>query len=532
MPITSIILQPASESLKFAYRPIVFTIGALQNDATADKFIPPVVFCDVYVNGKYFKSIYKTQPANKPVFEEMNPVFKFDIQDACQEVLKPVLPTIGQQQITEIDGLVVSIYCRFRAGSINEEGFVVYEDVSPIQGTDQVEAVPGGGVESNTFNVVNATIEHEEFVDEYSNFLSKFKSGIWSSQAFPLTPRPSIYKICRQDNDVFPVLYSGTKKLKCIKINYKLKGSESFSTEQSCITIPACQPPVFSSEIELPDITVGGILNQELLLNGSTPMSINTDDSNIPTWITVRLRGNRLTVFGIPGSDDVGTDIPISIVVANACGTATFSDTIDVNVQDTCVPVTFNPLQVSHDGKIGVPYSRKIYFDGTLPVTLVSSVKPAWASAAVVDNYILVTGTPDVAGNEILFQFTVSNCSGATDNYSDIIKVADETSETNFSIENNATGLGQINSISPMFFLIYTGDMPLTEGQSLTGYAGGWSGRIMVNVSGISNNYLNLYKNGLLVESKHIVTSGSYYLNFTTPVSFNSGDIMKIELTN
>lgn len=60
MPIQSIIQQPATNSLNAAYQPIVLRVQA--TSATNDP-IPPVVYCDIYVNGVFYRSLSNTQYA-------------------------------------------------------------------------------------------------------------------------------------------------------------------------------------------------------------------------------------------------------------------------------------------------------------------------------------------------------------------------------------------------------------------------------------------------------------------------------------
>lgn len=58
MPIISIIEQPIGASLNAANRPVVFKLFATKTDMTTK---PPVVYCDIYFDSVYYKTIAKTQ---------------------------------------------------------------------------------------------------------------------------------------------------------------------------------------------------------------------------------------------------------------------------------------------------------------------------------------------------------------------------------------------------------------------------------------------------------------------------------------
>lgn len=527
---TSIISQPPAGSLQFAYRPVVFRVQAIQDDATAERFIPPVVFCDIYVNGVYYKSTHKTHYINKPEYGVVDAVFEFDIQDACQEVLKPVLPAIGLNVITQVQGLVAEISCKFREGSVNDDGFVYFVDIAPVQATGGMNAVAGSGTVSNVFSVVNATIEHEDF-QTFEEFLSTFKNGQWSSDSLPLSPRPNSYRLCSRDNDTFPILYKGIKNLKCIKVNYRLKGSSEIISEQYCVTVPVCTPVGFVGEPDVPDANVGEVYELNITLTGTGPYLLNTADSSYPAWWTVTIRGNKLKIFGVPTSANVGEDIPFTIKVDNACGSATLSETINVVEPVVCVPVTIG-LTLLTDAVEGSPFSATINLSGTAPFgALTSVIKPAWATVALVGSTVQITGTPTAPATDVLFQFTVSNCSGATATFSQLINVASSGTPENFTIENNSIS-GVITSVTPLFYLVYSGSFPIAATEALLGFKGAWNTKINVTVSSIAGTHqLNLYKNGVMVESKNISSSGTYALNFSNPINFSTTDSLKIELT-
>lgn len=533
MPINSIIFQPAADSIKPAYRPVLFKVEATQDAATVDNFIPPVVFCDVYVNGVFYRSLYKTHPANIPVFgdESKRPTFEFDIQDACQEVLKSTIQDIGLNQIVEDDKVIATVYCRFRASKINSEGITVIEGVEPIQATGSSPAVTGTGEKSNVFYVVNATIQHEHY-KELLSFLSSFKKRTWSANAFPLSPRPDKYRICTSDNDVYSFLYNGLNRMKCIRLKYKPKGASTFETVQSCVDLPECDPLIFAEDLELPNAQVGIIYEQVITLAGSGPFEIDTEDTEVPSWMQVSIIGNDLYITGVPSAGDVATGVAITIKITNGCASVTHNDTIDVIAAPACVPVEIAGTPVLPDVQSGQAYSYSIPITGTAPFTLSGIVKPSGWSIAIAGNTVQITGTAGLPATDVPIQFTVNNCSGSSVSFSQSIDIGPVTVTNGFVVSNESTG-GVIDDVTPYFYLGYTGSYPIEPSDGdYEGHQGGWSSTIFVKLSGTVSGQLILEKNDVEVESIVVSAPGTYKLNYFSPVSFLSTDSMKIKLTD
>lgn len=241
MPIQSIVNQPTSNLLLSAYAPIIIEASALQSTPTAERYIPPVVYCDIYIDGIYYKSMYATQTTNVPT-PSINPVFKFDIQDAIQEVLAKKVPEYMQTSITKVSGPVVSVYCKLRASSTNSDGFTILEGPVPTQATFKIPPISGGGTQTNSFWVANVALQHMDNPN-LATHLSNFKNKVWSADAYPLTHRPNGYKLTKADSDVFPILYLGSKALRCIRINYKKRGDTSYQTVNNCPILPPSGTP-------------------------------------------------------------------------------------------------------------------------------------------------------------------------------------------------------------------------------------------------------------------------------------------------
>lgn len=195
---------------------------------------PPIVYCDVYMGGLYYKSCSQTQPIET---DDATATFQFDIQDAMSEALKPVLPTNGSSLITTIlsGNIVENVFCKIRTTTINTSGFTVSDYTAPVQATGRYGPVAGTGFATNEFAVVNATLQHADS-QVLSTHLNGFKTRTWDANTFPLSHRPTGYKICNGDSDHFPILTD--KTIKCLRIKYKPRGSSEFLTLTNCAVKP------------------------------------------------------------------------------------------------------------------------------------------------------------------------------------------------------------------------------------------------------------------------------------------------------
>lgn len=218
MPILSIINQPATNSINAAYRPVVLTVRATATDGGPR---PPVVYCDIYFNNLFYKTLSKSQFTALNVSDSD---WQFDIQDAAQEYLRSFLAENGGYFITNAAVMIASTYCMFRSSGINSNGFIQSDGVAPIQSTGSTAAVSGLGTNSNTFIVVNSTLQNEDNQD-MNLHLAAFKTGTWAANYFPLTHRPNVYKLTTADSDYFPVLLlAGATTFTKLRLNYTFTG--------------------------------------------------------------------------------------------------------------------------------------------------------------------------------------------------------------------------------------------------------------------------------------------------------------------
>jgi hypothetical protein len=232
MPITAITSQPAGNSLNAAYRPIVFQVTATPTTGTG---VPPVVYCDIYFGGIYYKSLSRTIPLSTGAWQ-------FDIQDAAQEYLRKYLAPNGGANLYNAAPAMTRVYCRFRSSATDFNGFVQPESTAPVQGTGSNLPIAGTGVQSNTLYVVNSTLQHEDNQD-LATHLNGNKSGTWNAVTFPLTHRPMRHRLHIGNSDYFPIAYVGDSPVKCIRLYYRYKGQTNYLTVTKCFDNPC--PAIF-----------------------------------------------------------------------------------------------------------------------------------------------------------------------------------------------------------------------------------------------------------------------------------------------
>lgn len=216
MPVIQINSQPAANSLSAAYRPVVFNVKATATDGAP---VAPVVYCDIYFGGVFYKSISKTQ------YEQLNANdtdWQFDIQDAAQEYLTKLLGPNGGSDVVSAFGLITSVQCKFRASGYDSNGFIKYEGIAPIQATGSSPAVPGDGLASNNSFAINSTLQHEDNQDVTAH-LNALKKGTWRNDFFPLTHRPSDYYIGNKDSDYWPLIVDESVCLGPLRLIWKTR---------------------------------------------------------------------------------------------------------------------------------------------------------------------------------------------------------------------------------------------------------------------------------------------------------------------
>lgn len=402
MPIGSVISQPAANSINAAYRPIVLRVTATNTDGSAT---PPVVYCDIYLNDVFYKTISKTQYTK---LNGSNTEWQFDIQDALQEYLQKFLADNGETAVQEATLLVAKILCKFRSSGLDDDGFIETEDTAPIQGTDDVGATAGTGTSSNTFYGVNATLQHEDNQD-LADHLDTFKHRTWGATTYPLTHRPDRYKVCLADSDSFPILTDKTPT--SIRLIYTNRDGTTNGAgddaELPCI-------PVGISSGSLPDATADSAYNYVYNLTGTAPFAL--DNIVKPAWMDIDLTGSVITISGMPDSGDIDEDIEVSFDVTNCTSDeVNFTDTIDVVAASTCDPLSLvGGAPVFSDAQAGSVYNFVVNLNGDAPFAVTVNNKPAWMTVSLVGAVLTFGGTPSNTdlGTGIVVDVTVINCSG------------------------------------------------------------------------------------------------------------------------
>lgn len=266
----TILIQPAVDALLVAYKPIEFKVLV---DISVDDC--PQMFCDVYINNIYYKSISRTYPLT--MVAAVSKTFQFDVQDIAQEYLTKMIANPGGVGAVEHPGGSLKLKCRFRNTTINVDGFQVSTFTAPIQATNESAAVAGTGDLSNEFYVINATIQNNEH-QVLTYHLNGYKQGTWSSDIYPLTHRPASCKIKLEQSDYFPVLHTSALGIICYILNYKPIGGV-YTIINSCST-----PPVINIEWSWNKIT-NAFVDLTSKLNG-TFSYINWGDGTINSSLT------------------------------------------------------------------------------------------------------------------------------------------------------------------------------------------------------------------------------------------------------
>lgn len=225
--VLSISSQPSADAIVSVYRPILFTVNV------SDTQPPQVVYCDVYVNDVFYRTLTKT------IYKKLNvgsSDWEFDVQDPCQEVLGKHLPVYGGDDLILARQCSAVIKCKFRGSTIDANGFLIPEATAPVQGTATTDPVAGTGVESNSFFALNVALQHEHN-QVLSSHLSAYKNGTWSSSAFPMSHRANNYTMGATNNDYYAMFYKGANALAKIKLYYRNRGVGSYSNSTVTVSV-------------------------------------------------------------------------------------------------------------------------------------------------------------------------------------------------------------------------------------------------------------------------------------------------------
>lgn len=454
MPIIEIISQPSASELKAAYRPVVLIVRASRTD---DNPRPPVVYCDIYVAGVFYKSQLKTQHL---ALNDTDSDWQFDIQDACQEVLEKKLAANTTSEITEVAEIMKSVYCKFRSSGINSEGFITPEDTAPMQGTGMNAPVAGTGTQSNVFWVANSTLQHLNNQDLATHLNVHKKNGTWAETTYPLSHRPNGYKVGLNDTDVFPIIHLGEKGLKCVVLNYKIKGQTRFHSMRYCFPFP-CNINLDDVIIEVlqqaPDVTY--VIYRATWTVTGDPLTTYTQEYSLDdgaTWLPITIidstDNTQLSYsLGADTINEVLEDHMIRITPIGGSGVLACASAVGTFTTVECVGVGITGSPVLPNAVTGEAYAFSFTLTGTAPFGLTDIVKPAWMAISITGSTVNFSGTPEDPADDEEVTFNINNCSDSTAPFAGTITNVPrpsliETSNTDTGVDGTRTQIAQVGS--------------------------------------------------------------------------------------
>lgn len=508
---TTITTQPASNSLNAAYRPV-------QLELLLD-VVMPIVFCDIYFNGIFYKTLSISKPDSTPIF---------DIQDAAQEYLKKYLGANGGSTILDAASVITTCFCRFRGSTIDSGGFTVIDTVIPIQATGNTPAVPGTGLQSVSFYILYVTLQHDDNQD-LATHLNSLKSGTWDADAFPLTHRKQGYKVI--GSDYFGINYRGIATVTCLKINYKMKDGTTGNASNCLSAFPNC-PVLTGLNIVAVDNMDG---TQTFAISWTSPngliylLDIQTRPHGTSDAWTSHVYNSSLSPRHItfPYGE---YDFQIQVYSAfGGCNPTMSSIVVEGILPPSCVVPSFDGgTPVPLGALAGQAYSDSWPLLGTPAFSLSNVVKPSWLTIAISGSSVTFSGTPsggDV-GTGIPLEFRVSNACGNVD-FAGTIDVATFGRTLTLTYEQ---GRWKATLSSAMATTLSIAGMAVngTDQPTCTGYI---ESDVIVSFIHIvfGNTYAEQANNGLTCASVNYVVANTAVVNGQSVVD---GDIIMIGSQN
>jgi len=519
MAIQAFIQQPTENSVHAAYRPVVVRVSATANNGGGD--IPPVVYCDIYFNDIFYKTLSKTLYSS---LGSGNSEWAFDIQDAAQEFLQKYIAPVAQSTIEEVTGIICKAFCRMRCSGINDDGFIEQDGTIPVQATSSSAATPGTGLETNAFYIVNGTLQHTDAQDLITH-LSYYKTRTWLPDVHPLSHRMDGYALGPNDSDQFPILDQGERSISNIRLNYRNCNQTEFGQASiSAGATPSCNaiisPPTAQHNLSGWLVSwnlVSGAPNRYFVstpeVSGGAPQEAFTTQYQLPELsvgdhlVTVR------PICLIDGEFFPGTPQTVNITVT-AC--------VDLTSIASGIP----------DANEGVVYNHSLAVVGSTPLDVSTGTKPAWMTIAAIGSNIVLSGTPgpgDV-GTGIVVEFTVTNCGEPVLDFSETIDViAAPAGDGTLTITNARPG-SSITNVTPVFWENQVGSFPLGNGQSINAdIEDEFIGAVSVTVTLVSGTgTLRLLENGSAIEFVAVSGSGTFIIPSNT---YSLGNTYLIVLT-
>jgi hypothetical protein len=212
--------------LAAAYNPII--VSCEDDGATGT---PPVVYCDVYLDDVFWKTISNSSPLSTV---GLTTLWRFDISGVVQEYMKTVIP-IPETPVSLADPIMEDLYLappaylpykhggaarcwvRFRNSTLTA-GILTPQSPEPVQATIDSAAIPGTGYQIDVFFVINAAMQLNtdelssfEFHLKQNRFVGTIPAVPWSwnvnpnNKVYPLTHMKR-GKIYAEENGQLPVV--------------------------------------------------------------------------------------------------------------------------------------------------------------------------------------------------------------------------------------------------------------------------------------------------------------------------------------
>lgn len=211
--------------------------------------------------------------------------------------------------------------------------------------------------------------------------------------------------------------------------------------------IDVCEP-VAVNGFAPPDADEGRPYIYTIPITGSKPFQLGALTK--PSWMNVSIIDDTLYLQTIGNTYPAApaTDVEISIVITNPCGTVTLEDTINVNEAIACIAPGFTGANIYPQPVFGQLWSAFIPLNGSAPFSIDNVIKPSWLTITPTSSGILMEGTPTLSGS-FTVAFNITNCAGIAGvlTYYEVFNVASNITVTgynsSFSVVNPAQS-GQI----------------------------------------------------------------------------------------
>ena len=189
------VIDPYADKVISAYSPIIYSI---QDDGLSGLGgVPPVIYCDVYFNGTYYKTLTSTSPF-API--GVVSIWQIDISGLAQEYIQTLIPdiTTSLPQTVYSPGFTAygatTAYIKARYSTVDAYGVITPSGTPPVQATMDSSAIAGSGYVTGTCVIANAAQQ----VTDLMNFEDQLK-------AFRPTGIPGL--LVNVANRVYPLTY-------------------------------------------------------------------------------------------------------------------------------------------------------------------------------------------------------------------------------------------------------------------------------------------------------------------------------------